>query len=73
MCAGTDWEVHLIIFTCVRNAREEIKTGKKKRTGITEEKKMAGRKKTRRRTKGKQEKRRKEKRNSRNRCKEQGN
>ena len=39
MCAGTDKGVHIIIFTCARNAREEIKTGKEKRTGIAGEKK----------------------------------
>ena len=38
MCAGTDEEVHLIIFTCARNAREEIKAGEKKRKGIAGEK-----------------------------------
>ena len=38
MCAGTDKGVHIIIFTCARNAREEIKTGKKKRTGNYREK-----------------------------------
>ena len=38
MCAGTGEQVHLIIFTCARNAREEIKTGEKKRKGIAGEK-----------------------------------
>ena len=38
MCAGTDKGVHIIIFTCARNAREEIKTGKEKRTGNYREK-----------------------------------
>ena len=37
-CAGTGEQVHLIIFTCARNAREEIKTGEKKRKGIAGEK-----------------------------------
>ena len=43
-CTGTGEQVHLVIFTCARNAREEIKTGEKKRKGIAGEKKMAGRK-----------------------------
>ena len=38
MCAGTGEQVHLIIFTCAHNAREEIKTGEKKRKGIAGEK-----------------------------------
>ena len=38
MCAGTGEQVHLIIFTCTHNAREEIKTGEKKRKGIAGEK-----------------------------------
>ena len=38
MCAGTGEQVHLIIFTCARNERKEIKTGEKKRKGIAGEK-----------------------------------
>ena len=44
MCAGTDKGVHIIIFTRARNAREEIKTGEKKKKGNCRRKKMAGRK-----------------------------
>ena len=40
MCAGTDTEVHLIIFTCVRYARERIKDREEKRMEITGKNRM---------------------------------
>ena len=42
MCAGTDTEVHLIIFTRARNACEEIKDREEKKNGNCRRKKMAG-------------------------------
>ena len=52
MCAGTGEQVHLIIFTCAHNAREEIKTGEKKERELQEKK--DGGKNGKKKTTGKQ-------------------